>query len=80
MAITARLTYVLAPDSLQGALAAGLLVDGPRFLEVAEDCGRFLARVLASQEGVLALNGAGCVARRWPAWDCRSTCSADSPC
>jgi citrate synthase len=41
-AITARLTYLSAPDSVQGALAAGLLGGGSRFLGVTEDCGRFL--------------------------------------
>ncbi len=46
-AIAARLTYLSAPESLQGALAAGLLGGGSRFLGVTEDCGRFLAQVLA---------------------------------
>ena len=46
-AIAARLTYLSAPESLQGALAAGLLGGGSRFLGVTEDCGRFLAAVLA---------------------------------
>jgi citrate synthase len=45
-AIAARLTYLSAPDSLQGAMAAGLLGGGSRFLGVTEDCGGFLARVL----------------------------------
>ncbi len=44
-AIAARLTYLSAPDSLQGALAAGLLGGGSRFLGVTEDCGRFLHAV-----------------------------------
>src|ERR1700747_2891417 len=47
-AIAARLTYLSAPDSVQGALAAGLLGGGSRFLGVTEDAGRFLADVLAS--------------------------------
>ena len=48
-AIAARLTYLSAPDSLQGALAAGLLGGGSRFLGVTEDCGTYLHGVL---EGV----------------------------
>ncbi|HEY9524379.1 MAG TPA: citryl-CoA lyase [Thermopolyspora sp.] len=50
-AIAARLTYLSAPDSLQGALAAGLLGGGSRFLGVTEDSGRFLADVLARHDG-----------------------------
>jgi citrate synthase len=46
-AIVTRLTYLSAPDSLQGALAAGLLGGGSRFLGVTEDCGAFLADALA---------------------------------
>jgi citrate synthase len=46
-AIAARLTYLSAPDSVQGALAAGLLGGGARFLGVTEDTGRFLADALA---------------------------------
>jgi len=50
-AIAARLTLYSAPDALQGAMAAGLLGGGSRFLGVTEDTGRFLAGVLASVEG-----------------------------
>jgi citrate synthase len=49
-AIVTRLTYLSAPDSVQGALAAGLLGGGSRFLGVTEDCGRFLHDVLTSVE------------------------------
>ena len=49
-AIVTRLTYLSAPDSVQGALAAGLLGGGSRFLGVTEDCGRFLHAVLADLE------------------------------
>jgi citrate synthase len=47
-AIASRLTYLSAPDSVQGAIAAGLLGGGSRFLGVTEDAARFLA---ASLEG-----------------------------
>jgi citrate synthase len=52
-AIVTRLTYLSAPDSIQGALAAGLLGGGSRFLGVTEDCGQFLHQVLVAQEGSL---------------------------
>jgi citrate synthase len=49
-AIAARLTYLSAPDSLQGALAAGLLGGGSRFLGVTEDCGMYLHSALADRD------------------------------
>jgi citrate synthase len=58
-AIAARLTYLSAPDSLQGALAAGLLGGGSRFLGVTEDCGAYLAAVLADVHGPLPTDDAG---------------------
>jgi citrate synthase len=47
-AIAARVTYLSAPDSLQGAIAAGILGGGSRFLGVTEDCGQYLDAVLAN--------------------------------
>jgi citrate synthase len=49
-AIAARLTYLSAPDSVQGAIAAGLLGGGSRFLGVTEDTGRFLGDALAAAD------------------------------
>ncbi len=58
-AIVTRLTYLSAPDSVQGALAAGLLGGGSRFLGVTEDAGRFLHDVLTSVDGDLPVDDAG---------------------
>ncbi|WP_416969053.1 citryl-CoA lyase [Streptomyces sp. 4F14] len=52
-AIVTRLTYLSAPDSVQGALAAGLLGGGSRFLGVTEDTGAFLHDVLERYPGPL---------------------------
>src|SRR3954454_2006342 len=52
-AIAARRTCLSAPDSLQGALAAGLLGGGSRFLGVTEDCGRSLHDVLERHDCAL---------------------------
>ena len=64
-AIAARLTYLSAPDSLQGALAAGLLGGGSRFLGVTEDCGTYLHDVLESV-GRRAADGRRRVGRAGP--------------
>jgi citrate synthase len=56
-ALVTRLTWLSAPDSVQGALAAGLLGGGSRFLGVTEDCGNFLHGVLA--QAPLPLDEAG---------------------
>ncbi|GHH33130.1 citryl-CoA lyase [Lentzea cavernae] len=49
-AIVSRLTLLSAPDSVQGALAAGLLGGGSRFLGVTEDAGRFLHAVVSATD------------------------------
>ncbi|WP_344498702.1 citryl-CoA lyase [Dactylosporangium maewongense] len=53
-AIAARVTYASAPEALQGALAAGLLGGGSRFLGVTEDCGVFLQQTLANVDAATA--------------------------
>ena len=64
-AIAARLTLLSAPESVQGALAAGLLGGGSRFLGVTEDAARFLHDAIAALD-VLPADDAGWddVARR----------------
>lgn len=57
--IAARLTLLSAPDALQGAVAAGLLGGGSRFLGVTEDCGRFLAEKVAAYGEPLPTDEAG---------------------
>src|SRR5438128_1998166 len=58
-AIAARLTFLSAPDALQGALAAGVLGGGSRFLGVTEDAGKFLAGAIARRHGSLPTDEAG---------------------
>jgi citrate synthase len=58
-AIAARLTLTGAPESVQGALAAGLLGGGSRYLGVTEDCGKFLADALAANGEELPQDDAG---------------------
>src|SRR3712207_153023 len=58
-AIVTRLTWLSAPDSVQGALAAGLLGGGSRFLGVTEDCGTYLHEVLERHDGPLPTDDEG---------------------
>jgi citrate synthase len=52
--LAARLTYTGAPESLQGAVAAGLLGAGSVFLGVVEDTVRFLDAIGDDVEGAVA--------------------------
>jgi citrate synthase len=48
--LAARLTHTGAPESIQGAIAAGLLGAGSVFLGVVEDTARFLDEILGQDE------------------------------
>jgi len=63
-AIASRITYLSAPDSVQGAVAAGLLGGGSRFLGVTEDSALFLHNVV-EQLDALPTDAAG--------WDALAT-------
>jgi len=54
--LAARLTYTGAPESLQGAIAAGLLGGGSVFLGPTEDTARFLHALVAA-DGLAADSG-----------------------
>jgi len=51
-AIATRVTLLSAPESIQGALAAGLLGGGSRFLGVTEDAALFLDSVISSLDAL----------------------------
>ena len=61
-AISARVTLLSAPESIQGAIAAGLLGGGSRFLGVTEDAASFLNGALnaaLADLGTVPTDGAG---------------------
>jgi citrate synthase len=49
--VAARMTLTADPDSLQGAVAAGILGAGPVVLGTAEDCAQLLAEAVVSRRG-----------------------------
>jgi citrate synthase len=49
-AIATRLVYGSSPDAMQGAVAAGLLGVGSRFVGTVEGCAHLLQRIVASAE------------------------------
>jgi citrate synthase len=53
-AIASRVTLLSAPESIQGALAAGLLGGGSRFLGVTEDAAAFLDDLIARLDALPA--------------------------
>jgi citrate synthase len=53
--VAARMTLAADPDSLQGAVAAGILGAGPVLLGTTEECARLLERTRASGEDPLTV-------------------------
>lgn len=62
-AIATRLIYHSAPDSLQSAVAAGVLGAGSTYLGTMEKCSLLLEEILSAPEGIQAR--AAAVARRY---------------
>ena len=50
-AIVTRLTHYGAPESVQGAIVAGLLGVGDRFAGTASECAQLLEKIVAAAEG-----------------------------
>lgn len=50
-AVVTRLTHYGAPESYQGAVAAGLLGVGDRYAGTASECGALLERIVAGEAG-----------------------------
>jgi len=53
-AISARLTYLSAPEAMQSAVAAGLLNVGSKFIGTMELCSALLERIVESPDGIEA--------------------------
>lgn len=49
-AIATRLTYMSAPENLQGAVAAGLMSVGSQFVGTMENCATLLAQIMESDD------------------------------
>jgi len=63
-AISARLTYLGAPESLQGGVAAGLLGVGSAFIGTMEDCAQMLEAIASASQPDAAETAARTLAQR----------------